>query len=64
VANATPNVISGIKTSCTFLDNLLGSCMAGTPNRLLYTGTPSAPPPPPPPPPPPCNPLQRLLGLC
>ncbi|MBA2281837.1 MAG: S8 family peptidase [Acidimicrobiia bacterium] len=65
VNNATPNVISGIKTSCTFLDNLLGSCMAGTPNRLLYTGSASAPPPPPPPPPPPaCNALQQVLGLC
>jgi subtilisin family serine protease len=34
--NATPNAVKGIKTSCSFLDQLLGSCMAGTPNRLLY----------------------------
>ncbi len=64
VNRATPDRISGIKTNCTFLDQLLGTCMAGTPNRLLYTGSEPAPPPPPPPPPPPCNALQRLLGLC
>lgn len=67
VDRSTPGVISGIKTSCSFFDNLLGSCMAGTPNRLLYTGTGgSTPPPPPPPPPPPasCSGLQALLGLC
>jgi subtilisin family serine protease len=65
VANATTGVITGIKTSCTFFDNLLGTCNAGTPNRLLYTGTGGGTPPPPPPPPPPsCSPLQQLLGLC
>jgi subtilisin family serine protease len=64
IDNATPNVVTGIKTSCTFLDNLLGSCMAGTPNRLLYTGPAGAPPPPPPPPPPACTGLNKLLGLC
>ncbi len=64
VDNATVGVISGIKTSCTALDNLLGTCMAGTPNRLLFTGSASAPPPPPPPPPPACSSLNRLLGRC
>lgn len=66
VDRSTPGVISGIKTSCSFFDNLLGSCMAGTPNRLLYTGTGGGTPPPPPPPPPPasCSGLQALLGLC
>jgi subtilisin family serine protease len=64
VTNATTGVISGIQTSCSFLDNLLGTCTAGTPNKLLFTGSGSEPPPPPPPPPPACNALQRLLGLC
>jgi subtilisin family serine protease len=64
VGNATTGVISGIATSCNFLDNLLGTCTAGTPNRLLFTGTGGAEPPPPPPPPPACNALQQLLGLC
>ncbi|WP_436792981.1 S8 family peptidase [Actinospongicola halichondriae] len=62
VDNATPGVVSGIKTSCSFLDNLTGSCMAGTPNRLLYTGT--APVPPTPPPPASCSGLAALLGQC
>ena len=30
----------------TFFDNLLGTCNAGTPNRLLYTGTGGTTPPP------------------
>ncbi len=64
VGNATAGVVGGIKTTCTIVDNLLGTCMAGTPNRLLYTGSSSQPPPPPPPPPPACSPLERLLGLC
>jgi subtilisin family serine protease len=65
VNNATTGVISGIAASCSFLDNLLGTCTAGTPNRLLFTGsTPQPPPPPPPPPPPACDVLSRLLGLC
>ena len=64
VGNATNGVISGIQTSCSFIDNLLGTCTAGTPNKLLFTGSGSQPPPPPPPPPPPCDALSRLLGLC
>jgi subtilisin family serine protease len=60
--NATNGVISGIQTSCGFFDNLLGTCTAGTPNKLLFTGTGSQPPPPPPPPP--CDALSALLGLC
>ena len=64
VGNATTGVISGIKTSCTLLDNVLGSCSAGTPNRLLYTGGGSAPTPSPSSPPPSCTGLPQLLGLC
>lgn len=36
VGAATTGAISGIATTCTFLQNLLGTCTAGTPNRLLY----------------------------
>ena len=37
VANSTPGVVKGIKTSCSFMDQLFGSCgTLGTPNRLLY----------------------------
>jgi subtilisin family serine protease len=36
VGAATPGVITGIATSCNFLQQLLGTCTAGTPNRLLY----------------------------
>ena len=62
LANATSGHVTGIKTSCNALDNLLGSCMAGTPNLLLFTGnTPQGPPPPPPPA---CTGLNKLLGLC
>jgi subtilisin family serine protease len=63
VSRATPNVITGIKTKCNFLDNVQGTCMTGTPNLLLFTGTSTAPPPPPPPPPP-CPALQHALGRC
>lgn len=62
---ATPGAVTGIKTNCSVLDNLLGTCMVGTPNLLLYTGT-VAPSDPPPPtgPPPSCTFLERLLGAC
>lgn len=60
---ATPGTISGIKTSCNLLDSLLGTCMSGTPNLLLYTGT-VPPTSTPPTNPPSCNFLQQLLGLC
>ena len=36
VNGATTGVISGIATSCNFIQQLLGTCTAGTPNRLLY----------------------------
>jgi subtilisin family serine protease len=64
VSSATNGRISGIKTTCNFIDNVTGGCMTGTPNRLLFVGTGSEPPPPPPPPPPACTQLQRLLGNC
>lgn len=64
VNRATPGVVSGIKTNCNFFDNLLGTCMTGTPNLLLYTGAEPPTTPPPSPPPPSCSALERLLGLC
>ena len=36
VSTATPGVVKGIATTCTFLQNLLGTCDKGTPNRLLW----------------------------
>ncbi len=63
VSNASTGKISGIATTCNFIQNLLGTCTAGTPNRLLYTGPPT-PPPSSPPASAPCPPLQQLLGNC
>lgn len=64
VSWATPSDISGIKTSCNLLDQLLGTCMAGTPNLLLYTGSEAPETTPPPSNPPSCNLVEQLLGLC
>jgi subtilisin family serine protease len=37
VSSSTPGVVRGIKATCTFIDQLFGSCgTVGTPNRLLY----------------------------
>lgn len=64
---STPGAVRGIDSSCSFLDNLLGTCTAGTTSRLLHADFTTEPPPPgggggggtgs-------CAPLLRVFGLC